>query len=162
MLLVVGVKGGVGTTQVALELARQTTAIALDLANGQLAAQLGRASWVLGAEIYQVGTRQRAQFIEAILKRRITLLWRPECGALDATWVFVQALDQRQPVVIAGGLEPPAGLDPVVGSVLIVTQYTAIARWHEARLRARFPQAQSIAGTREAAREWAAKNITGV
>ena len=162
MMLVVGSKGGVGATQVALELARQSAAIGLDLADGQLAAQLSRASWVLGAELYQVGARQRAQFIETILKRRITLLWTPVCGALDATWAFVQAIDRRQPVVIDGGLEPPANLDPLVSAVLIVTQDNAIARWHEARLRVRFPRSEVIAGTREAAREWAARNLTGV
>ena len=162
MMLVVGAKGGVGTTRVALELARQSAAIALDLADGQLAAQLGRPSWMLGAELYQVGSSQRAQFIETILKRRITLVWTPVCGAPDATWTFVQAIDQRQPVVIDGGLEPPANLDPLLTVVLIVTQDNAMARWHEAQLRARFPRAHVIAGTREAAREWAAQNMTGV
>ena len=74
----------------------------------------------------------------------------------------MQALDQRSAIVIDGGLEPPAGLEARVGQVLIVTQDNAVARWHEAQLRTRFPQAQCLTGTREAAREWAAKNITGV
>ena len=161
MLLVVGAKGGVGTTRVALELTKASNALAVDLADGQLAAELGRTAWALGPEICQSGARQRAQFIDGILQRNITLLWTPEFGAIDATWVFVQALDQRRPVVIDGGLEPPANLDPLVSAVLIVTQDSDLARWHAAQLQVRFPQADVVMGTREAAREWAAKKLRG-
>ena len=162
MVLVVGAKGGVGTTRVAQELVKTSNALAVDLADGQLAAELGRTAWALGPEIYQVGARQRAQFIDGILQRNITLLWTPDCGAIEATWAFVQALDQRRLVVIDGGLEPPPGLDPLLSAVLIVTQDNDLARWHTAQLTARFPQAEVIVGTREAAREWAAKKFRGV
>ena len=161
MILVVGTKGGVGTTLVAQELIRATNALGVDLADGQLAARLGRTTWALGAEVYQVGARQRSTFIDDILRRSITLLWTPECGDIAATWAFVQALDQRRPVVMDGGLEPPANLDPLLSAVVIVTQDNDVARWHTTRLQARFPQAAVVLGTREAAREWAAEKSRG-
>jgi hypothetical protein len=163
--LVVGAKGGVGTTTLAREMVRSGQVLAVDLADGELATQLDRPTWLLSRDLYNapVGGVWRNQLIEAALKRSITLLWRPDCGDTDVQWTFLRDLANRRPLVIDGGLIPPAGIDMLVNQVVIVSQDNAVARWHEARLRARYPEAQvKEIGTRQAAREVAAQLIQGV
>ena len=96
VILVVGAKGGVGTTTVAHELTRVGKTLAVDAADGALAARLGRATWNLTHEIYAATGAWRAKLIEQALKKRVTLLFTVENlvtgsglqrrGSLCATW----------------------------------------------------------------------------
>jgi hypothetical protein len=163
--LVVGTKGGVGTTTLARELVQSGQTLAVDLADGELAAQLERPTWMLNYDLYNapVNGIWRSQLIEAALKRSITLLWQPECGDSEVQWSFVRDLANRRTVVLDGGITPPAGIDWLAKQVVIVSQNNAVARWHEARLRVRYPEAQVVdIGTRQAAREVAAQLFQGV
>ena len=163
--LVVGAKGGVGTTALARELVRTGQTLAVDLADGELAAQLERPTWLLNYDLYNapVNGIWRSQLIEAALKRSITLMWRPDCGDSEVQWSFVCDLANRRTLVLDGGITPPVGIDPLASQVVIVSQDNAVARWHETRLRVRYPEAQVVdIGTRQAAREWAAKQFQGV
>ena len=154
--LVVGAKGGVGTTTLAREMVRSAQALAVDLADGELAGRLERRTWALSRALDSGGT-WRSQLIEVALKSSVTLLWRPEYGDSEILWSFVRDLANRRTVVIDGGLTPPAAIDGLAGQVMIVSQDNAVAHWHEEQLRARYPEAQVvIVGTRQAAREVAA------
>ena len=157
MILVVGAKGGVGTTQVAYELARASKAVALDLADGQLAARLERTTWSLGRFVF-ITAAQRREMVEAIVERRCTLLWAVECNLrLESTWTTVRDIASRKPVVIDGGIAPPEEAGQWSEQVVIVSTDNVVARWHEQQLRARYPHAVVVDGTKEAARALAAR-----
>ena len=166
VLLVVGAKGGVGTTTVAQEVIRTGKALAVDTAGGSLAASLERATWHLTRDLYAATGMWRATLIEKVLQKRITLLWTAEHAAsadAGAPWELVRDLARRGPVVIDGGIEPPAALDSLITQVVIVTQAdNSLAQWHVARLQQRFPAALVSTGTRQAARELAGQLIKGV
>ena len=166
VILIVGAKGGVGTTTVAHELTRVGKTLAVDAADGVLAARLGRATWNLTHEIYAATGAWRAALIEKALQKRITLLWTVEqVVSADATapWEFVRDLARRGPVVIDGGLEPPAEVDALAMQVVIVTQPdNPLAQWHVAQLQQRYPAARVITGTRQGAAELAGQLFSGV
>jgi len=145
LILVVGAKGGVGTTSLALHLARAGNAVGLDLADGQLAVLLERRTWTLdGLAFTTEGQRRKA--IDEVVNRRLTLLWVPECAlALEQTWGFVRAVADRCPVVADGGINPPSEIDPLADEVVIVSaEDNPVAQYHEQRLRRRFPDAIAI------------------
>ena len=165
LVLVVGAKGGVGTTSVALHLIRASKGIGLDLADGMLAGRLERTAWTLGRPVFATAGRKR-KAVETVIQRRITLLWTPECLlAGDAVWDFVGAVADRAVVVVDGGLEPPEEIDRLVDVRIIVSTETDVAQWHARRLKERFPDAavaivdlaQSRSATKEAAQELAAQ-----
>jgi hypothetical protein len=167
VILIVGAKGGVGTTTVAHELTRVGKALAVDAADGVLAAQLGRATWNLTHEIYAATGAWRAKLIEQALKKRVTLLFSVEnlvtgSGAA-APWEFVRDMARRVPVIIDSGIEPPAEVDALVTQAVIVTQPdNPLAQWHVAQLQQRYPGVRVIAGTRQAAAELAGQLFLGV
>jgi hypothetical protein len=107
LVLVVGAKGGLGTTSLAKHLVQAMEgAVGLDLADGQLAAQLERKTWSLAGLAFATGT-QRQSAVDRIIKQRITLLWTPECGlAQNDVWSIVRAVADRTLVVADGGIEP--------------------------------------------------------
>ena len=168
VILIVGAKGGVGTTLVAQELSRVGKTLAVDAADGALATRLGRPTWNLTYEIMAATGEWRATLIEQALKKRVTLLWTPENGAVEAACEFVCDLARRGPVVIDGGLEPPVAVDalvapPAATQVVIVTQLgNSLAQWHVAHLQQRYPAALVSAGTRQAARELVDQLFKGV
>ena len=161
--LMVGAKGGVGTTTLARELVRSTQALGVDLADGELAARLERPTWLLSRDLdKRRSSTWRSRLIETALQRSITLIWQPACGDTDSQWSLVRDLANRRVVVVDGGIAPPAGIDPWVNQVVIVSQENAVARWHEARLRLRYPEAHVVeVGTRQAAREIVAQIFQG-
>ena len=157
MILVVGAKGGVGTTQVAYELVRASQAVALDLADGQLAARLERTTWSLGWFVFVTAT-QRREMVETIVQRRGTLLWAAECNLRrESTWSTIRDIAHRRPVVIDGGIAPPEEAGQWSEQVVIVSTDHAVAHWHERQLQARYPRAGVVGGTKEAARTLAAR-----
>jgi len=167
VILVVGAKGGVGTTTVAQELTRAGKTLAVDAADGALAARLGRATWNLTHEIYAATGAWRAKLIEQALKKRVTLLFSVEniatgSGA-EVPWEFVRDMARRVPVVIDSGIEPSAEVDALVTQAVIVTQPdNPLAQWHVAQWQQRYPGARVIAGTRPAAAELAGQLFSGV
>jgi hypothetical protein len=161
----IGAKGGVGTTRVALELAqcaprdfgRRTGAVSIDLADGQFAAQRGQTTWALMNLAFGTGVQLQSA-LEMIVRQSLTLLWSIECNlVVEPLQNNVRAVGYRCPVVIDGGLEVPSGLEVVADEILIVSAEDEVARWHERRLRQRYPQAHVIEGTRAAALEVAAQ-----
>ena len=161
IVLVIGAKGGVGATTVALELARRGNAVAVDLADGQFVARLERPTWSLATLGFGSAGQQR-EATELIVKRSPALMWTPECRlSSEAVQAGLRAIGVRRPVVMDGGLESRSGLVGAIAqmadTILIVTADSDLARWHEQRLRQQYPQAQISLGTREAARELAAQ-----
>jgi hypothetical protein len=165
IVLVIGVKGGVGTTRVALELAqgaprdfgRRTGAVSVDLADGQFAAQRGQTTWALMNLAFGNGVQIQSA-LEMIVRQSLTLLWSIDCNLVTGPLQNnLRAVGNRSPVVMDGGLEVPGGLEVVADEILIVSAENEVARWHERRLCQRYPHARVIEGTREAARSVAAQ-----
>lgn len=162
MILVIGAKGGVGTTSVAYELVRASQAIGLDRSDGQLLARLERTTWPLAWLTY-AAPAQRRKMVETIIQRRFSLMWSVECNVIsDSAWAVVRDIANRRPVVIDGGI---ALLDDAAQwseHIVIVSEDNEVARWHERRLLGRYPRASVIEGTREAARTLAAQLFKSV
>jgi hypothetical protein len=157
MILVIGAKGGVGTTLVSHELARSGAAVALDLADGQLAARLDRTTWPL-AWLAFVTAVQRREMVETIVRRRYTLVWSAECSlSPDTIWAAVRDIANRRPVVIDSGITPLDDAARRSEHIVIVSADNDLSHWHERRLLSRFPRASVVAGTKEAARALAAQ-----
>jgi len=170
LVLVVGAKGGVGTTSVALHLARAGKGIGLDLGDGQLAARLERATWTLADTALLVGAARRQQMVDQAVKRSVSLLWTPACVLVnDDVWEFIRSIVDRTLVVADGGIDPPEDVVQLADVTVIVSAGTEVAQFHTNRLKRRFPQAkvltldlgQSRNETREAARELAAQLLAG-
>lgn len=141
LTLVVGAKGGLGTTSLTLHLVRAARGVGLDLADGQLAARLDRAAWSLARPAF-VTAAQRREAIEHVVKRRVTLLWTTECHLVeDEVWGFVRAVADRTAVVADGGIQPPEEVAGLADAVIVVSGDTDVAQYHERRLRERFPEA---------------------
>jgi hypothetical protein len=153
MILVIGAKGSVGATTFAAELVGLADAIGLDLADGQLAGRLDRATWTLSPMAYATPAARR-DFVDRVVRRRMALLWTPECALSgDKVWSAVRDVDNRVPVIADAGIEPPPGAPAVARAVVIVTADLDVARWHTRRLQARFPGAIVVEATKEAALE---------
>jgi hypothetical protein len=168
--LVIGCKGGVGATTVALELVKAWQGVGLDGACGQLAARLERPAWML-SQIAFSPAAQRRLLVDDVVRRRPTILWTGECSlAAEQASAFVRAVADRAPVVgdvgtgngivADGGLEPN-GLASQAETIVVVTAEGDVAQWHTKRLLARFPGALTVSGTREAARALAAQLTQG-
>ncbi|HKZ86631.1 MAG TPA: hypothetical protein VJ793_23615 [Anaerolineae bacterium] len=155
MILVIGAKGGVGTTSVAAALARAGDAIGADLADGGLAGRLERPTWALSQLAFALPAALHER-VDDIVRRRATLLWTPDCAlSTEKTVSVLRDIDNRCPIITDGGIELPPGVEQLAEAVVIVTADDDIARWHERRLLARFPGAIVIEGTREAAADLA-------
>lgn len=158
LILVVGAKGGLGTTSLAVELSKAGRGIALDLTQDrQLATRLERVTWPLSRPTF-AGEGQRREALDTCLRRRVTLLWTPECALRsDDAWAFVSALADRTAVVADGGIEPPAEVDALAALTLVVTGDSPVAGWHTRRLKERYPNAVVTAGDEESIRNLAAR-----
>ena len=163
LVLVVGAKGGVGTTSVAEHLARAGKGIGLDLADGQLAARLERTTWAL-ADTALAGAARRQRMVDQVVKRSVSLLWTPTCVLVEEdVWEFVRSITDRALIVADGGIEPPEDVVQLADVTVIVGAETDVAQFHTNRLKRRLPQAkvltldlsQSRNETKEAARELA-------
>ncbi|MCP4542647.1 MAG: hypothetical protein GY832_36455 [Chloroflexi bacterium] len=165
LILVVGAKGGVGTTSLALHLTRELKAIGLDAADGQLAAHLERKTWTLAGLAFSAGN-QRQNAIDRIVKQRISLLWTPECDlAGDSVWDIVQAIADRTTIIADGGITPLPQIAERANAILIASAWgNPVSAYHERKLKQQFPGAsvvslnlaQSRTVTRDTARELAA------
>ncbi len=165
LILIIGAKGGLGTTSLARHLAQVGNGVGLDLYDGQLAALLERKTWSL-AGTARTTRQERQRAIDQIANRRITLLWTPECNlAPDDVWHTVQDVANRAVVVADCGIEPLEAVVDLADVVIIVSKDNPVAQHHEGRLQGRFPDAvivtldlaQSRHESRDAARELAAQ-----
>lgn len=165
LILLIGAKGGLGTTSLALNLVRGQKGIGLDLYDGQLAVRLDRQAWSLARPAFAT-TGRRREAIEQIVKHRHTLLWTPACRlAGEDTWQFVRGVADRALVVADGGIRPPEDAADVADVILIASADHPVARYHERRLQDCFPQASVVTmdlakarhETRETARAVAAR-----
>ena len=155
LILVVGCKGGVGATTVAVELFKAAPrGVPLDLADGQMIARLDKAAWLLSTIVFEANQQP---WIERVVKKRPALFWTPECALAESGWSFVRALADRLVVVADGGLSPPEGLVELAETCLIVTAEDDAAHYHTRRLQKLIPHALLVSGAREAARDLAAQ-----
>ena len=164
LVLVVGAKGGVGTTSVALHLARAGKGVGLDLGDGQLAARLERATWTLTDTVLSSARPQL--IVDQTVRQKVSLLWTPVCTLVgDEVWNFVRSVADRTLVVADGGIEPLEGVVRLADVTVIVDAETKVAQFHTNRLKRRFPGARILVldlsrsrnETKEAGRELAAQ-----
>lgn len=147
MILVIGAKGGVGTTAMAMAMIRALRGVGLDAADGNLAARLDRPV----VSLAQIALLPRGAFqdtVDRVVRNRLTLLWSPECALIARSVLeFVCAVDERVEVVVDGGIEPPTELADGQARVVIVSlPDNPVAHYHERRLLARFPAARVVYG----------------
>ncbi len=143
LILLIGAKGGLGTSTLAKHLVRALDGggVGLDLADGQLAALLDRKTWSLSGLAFTPSSGRQG-VIDRIVEQRISLLWTPECAlAGDAVWHVVRAVADRTTVVADGGIDPPPAVGPLAHVVAIVSADDPVAQYHEQQLKGRFPQA---------------------
>lgn len=154
LIFLIGAKGGVGTTSLARRLAKRANAVAVDLADGQLAARLGRRTWRLSELVFTSGRSGQQMAVDSVVERTPTLLWVPQCslkpnGAVD----FIRAVADRTDVVVDGGIDVPLSESPQppreaianeADQVVIVTEDSKVAQYHERELRQRFPDAAVV------------------
>jgi hypothetical protein len=137
MILVVGTRGGIGTTQMAIKLIKNTPSIGLDAWDGQLAARLGRPAVTL-IEV-ALSTRQN-HYLDFISSKKMTLLWTEECAAYpDRVRSFLREMNARIEIIADGGVSPPPLLEELAEAVIIVTKDgDNIAAYHERLLKERY------------------------
>jgi hypothetical protein len=165
LLLVVGAKGGVGATTLALHLCRLAGAVPLDAADGRLAVELsGPGVGVLDlAETPPWTVGRRSRVAEQVVRVRQPLLWTPACGVWrEPVAAFVGDIAALGHVVADGGIAPPANLVDLAAAVIIVSADDDLARWHEARLKQAWPQARAVVGDLRATAQALAEQLLGV
>jgi len=140
MILVVGARGGIGTTTMALKLIRATPSIGLDAWDGALATRLERPT----LNLMEVALSGRWDYYMSLIEsRKITLLWTEECPAYAEKIVkFLGELNALIEIIADGGVAPPPQLTPLVEATIIVSKKDdQIAQYHERRLTQMFPKA---------------------
>jgi hypothetical protein len=137
MIIVVGTRGGIGTTQMAIKLIKNTPSIGLDAWDGQLAARLGRPAVTLFEAA--LSSRQN-HYLDLISERKMTILWTEECVAYpDSIRSFLREMNARIEIIADGGVDPPPLLEELAEAVIIVTKDgDDIAAYHEQRLKERY------------------------
>ena len=164
LILVIGAKGGVGTTSLAWHLTRELKGVGLDAADGQLAAFLDRKTWTLAGLVFSGNQHQNV--VDRIMRQRISLLWSPECDlAGDKVWDIVQAIADRSTIIADGGIAPLPQIAERANAILIIGAWgNPVSVYHERKLKQQFPSAsvvtldlaRSRTVTKDTARELAA------
>ncbi|HOU14072.1 MAG TPA: hypothetical protein PKZ84_13250 [Anaerolineae bacterium] len=165
LILVVGAKGGIGTTTLAQHLCRQANAVPLDAADGTLALQMaGPGAPVLDLiGIVQWTADQRGHAVEYAVETRQPLLWTPACTVWHApVMAFVWDAAALGHVIADGGTTPPPALVDLASLLLIVSADTPVAQWHERRLKQQWPQAHAVLGDLKAVAQAIAEETLGV
>ncbi|MEE8392294.1 MAG: hypothetical protein V3S14_16070, partial [Anaerolineae bacterium] len=139
LILVIGAKGGVGTTSLARHLAQAGNGIGLDLCDGQLSAFLEHKTWSLAGIAFATG-QERQRAIDRIVNRRISLLWTPECNLVpDSVWNTVRDVANRAVVVADCGTKPLGTIVDLADTVIVVSKDDPVAQYHEGHLQECFP-----------------------
>ncbi len=165
LILVVGAKGGLGTTTLAQHLCWQANAVPLDAADGTLALQMaGPSAPVLDLSLTAQWTAsRRGRAVEQAVETRQPLLWTPVCTVWRAPVMsFVWDAAALGHVIADGGITPPPALVDLASLVLIVSADTPVAQWHERRLKQQWPQAHAVVGDLKAAAQVIAEETLGV
>jgi len=165
LILIVGAKGGLGTTTLAQHLSRYTGAVPLDAADGKFAVEAsGPGTPVLDlSRVPEWTVTRRSQMAEQVAHTRQPLLWTPACTVWRApVMAFVWDVAALAPVVADGGLTPPPALADLAALTLIVSADDALAQWHEQRLKQQWPQARAVVGDLKAAAQALAEYAVGV
>ena len=165
LILVVGAKGGIGTTTLAQHLCWQANAVPLDAADGALACQMaGPGAPVLDLiRIVHWTADQRGQAVEQAVETRQPLLWSAACTVWRApVMAFVWDAAALGHVIADGGITPPPALVDVASLLLIVSADTPVAQWHERRLKQQWPKAHAVLGDIKAAAQAIAEETLGV
>jgi len=165
LILVVGAKGGIGTTTLAQHLCWQANAVPLDAADGTLAFQMaGPSAPVLDLSLTAQWTAsRRGRAVEQAVETRQPLLWMPVCTVWrEPVMAFVWDAAALGHVVADGGTTPPPALVDTASLVLIVSADTPVAQWHERRLMQQWPQAHAVLGDLKAAAQAIAEETLGV
>jgi hypothetical protein len=165
LILVVGAKGGIGTTTLAQHLCWQANAVPLDAADGALACQMA----IPGTPVLDLGftaqwtASRRGRVVEQAVEMRQPLLWTPACTVWRApVMAFVWDAAALGHVIADGGITPPPALVDIASLVLIVSADTPVAQWHERRLKQQWPQAHAVVGDLKAAAQVIAEETLGV
>ncbi len=165
LILVVGAKGGLGTTTLAQHLCRQANAVPLDAADGTLALQMAGP----GAPVLDLGftaqwtASRRGRAVEQAVETRQPLLWMPVCTVWrEPVMAFVWDAAALGHVVTDGGITPPPALVDIASLLLIVSADTPLAQWHERRLKQQWSQAHAVVGDLKAAAQAIAEETLGV
>jgi hypothetical protein len=165
LILVVGAKGGLGTTTLAQHLCRQANAVPLDTADGTLALQMaGPGAPVLDlSQTAQWTASRRGRAVEQAVETQQPLLWTPVCTVWRTPVMsFVWDAAALGHVIADGGIAPPPALADAASLILIVSADTPVAQWHERRLKQQWPQAHAILGDLKAAAQAIAEETLGV
>jgi len=165
LILVVGAKGGIGTTTLAQHLCWQANAVPLDAADGALACQMaGPGAPVLDLiRIVHWTADQRGRAVEQAVETRQPLLWSAACTVWRApVMAFVWDAAALGHVIADGGITPPPALVDVASLLLIVSADTPVAQWHERRLKQQWPKAHAVLGDIKAAAQAIAEETLGV
>lgn len=165
LILVIGAKGGVGTTTLVQHLCRYAGAVPLDAADGKLAVEMTRpGAPVLDLSLTAQWTLSRRSYaVEQVVETAQPLLWTPACSVWHAPIVaFVHDIAVLGHIVTDGGLAPPAALVDVASFILIVSADNPVAQWHEQRLKQQWPQARAVVGDLKAAAQAIAEQVMGI
>ena len=165
LILVVGAKGGIGTTTLAQHLCWQANAVPLEAADGALACQMaGPGAPVLDLiRIVHWTADQRGRAVEQAVETRQPLLWSAACTVWRApVMAFVWDAAALGHVIADGGITPPPALVDVASLLLIVSADTPVAQWHERRLKQQWPKAHAVLGDIKAAAQAIAEETLGV
>ena len=164
LILVVGAKGGTGTTTFVKTLVSSARLIGLDAADGALAGQLRRPRYAL-QDVVGWGEQRLAEQARRLARQRPTLLWDVVCDVYPQPPKLLQMVARLATVVIDGGIEPSPVLMKSADQALIISLDDPAALYHEACLKARWKEAhggleaKAIVGNvedaaRALAREW--------
>ncbi|HOU12805.1 MAG TPA: hypothetical protein PKZ84_06785 [Anaerolineae bacterium] len=165
LILVVGAKGGIGTTTLAQYLCRQASAVPLDAADGTLALDMtGPGAPVLDLGLTAQWTVSRRGYaVEQAVETRQPLLWTPACAVWRTpVMAFVWNATLLGNIIADGGTTPPPALVDAASLVLIVSADNPVAQWHERRLKQQWPQAHAVLGDLKAAAQVIAEETLGV
>jgi len=165
IIVVIGAKGGLGTTTLVERLCRFGDCVALDAADGRLASLMAgpvRPALDL-ATTPQWTAGRRALMAEEVARIRQPLLWTAACEVwCEQVSAFVHAVSTIGLIIADGGIDPTTSLVRLADLLLIVSNDSAPARWHEARLKATWPEARAIVGDLPSAAQAITEQVLGV
>ena len=137
LILVVGAKGGTGTTTFVKTLVSSARLIGLDAADGALAGWLERPRYAL-KDVVGWGEQRLAERARRLARQRPVLLWDVVCDVFPQPPMLLQMVARLGTVVIDGGIEPSPVLWKLADRALIISLDDPAALYHEDCLKRRW------------------------